>query len=542
LSEPVPFGRYRLVSLLGQGGMATVYKAVLAGPMGFEKRVALKRIPRALTSDDKVVKALINEARLGGRLEHKNVVETYEFNHVDGHYYLAMELVDGWTLGGLLQACRSNGHWMPTSVAVEIFEAVLRGLAYAHNLADGDGNPLGLVHRDLKPGNVMISRDGDVKVMDFGIAKAESNLYHTTQDGATKGTPAYMSPEQVNAESLDRRSDIFSLGAVLHELVTLQVPFQGQSLGAVVAGILQCDLERPKQRVHRRVPELVPILEKMMAKDREERFGSVGEVLEALRAIRGELPHVPRLADWLQEIDHELPAPTDDGDFGEVGPPPPITLQMMAPGTNPGTAPVSSSIDRSSATVAEVVVEPGPNQAETFDMPSKRSRAPLIGLVLLLLLGAGGFAASQLIPGAPTVEATPTPVAVATPTPAPVATPEPTPEPTPEAVPEPTPEPVAVAKATPTPRPKATPEPTPTPKPVVASGPPGTVSINSIPWSDVYIDGKLVGPTPVQKKALSPGEHRIEFVCKGCKEEQRRTVLHRVESGEHKVQKVAFDQ
>jgi len=520
VSEPIPFGRYRLVSLLGQGGMATVYKAVLAGPMGFEKRVALKRIPRALTSDDKVVKALINEARLGGRLEHKNVVETYEFNHVDGHYYLAMELVDGWTLGGLLQACRSNGHWLPTSVAVEIFESVLRGLGYAHDLIDGDGNPISLVHRDLKPGNIMISRDGDVKVMDFGIAKADSNLYHTTQDGSTKGTPAYMSPEQVNAENLDKRSDIFSLGAVLHELVTLQVPFQGQSLGAVVAGILQCDLERPKQRVERRVPELVPILSKMMAKDVNERYDDVAAVLADLRAIRGELPHVPRLADWLKEVDHELPGPADDGDFGEVGPPPPITLQMQSPATGGPAAP--AAVDRASPTVAGVVAN-----ATTGDAPTPtRSRTPLFAVVGLIALVGVAFGARQLL-----VTPEPTPAAVATPAPVAIAEATPTPAPavTLEPVATPAPTPVPAATPRPTPRPAATPA--PTPAPVAKAGPPGYVPINSIPWSSVFVDGRELGPTPKPNVALSPGEHKIELVCGGCPTPQRYERFVNVESG-----------
>ncbi len=141
MPDPVPFGRYRLVSLLGEGGMARVYKAVLSGQMGFEKMVALKRIPRSVTQDERMLKALINEARLGGQLVHKNIVETYEFDDVNGHYYLAMEMVDGWTLSAVLQACRENRHWMPVSVVVEIFDNIMKGLIYAHELTTATATP-----------------------------------------------------------------------------------------------------------------------------------------------------------------------------------------------------------------------------------------------------------------------------------------------------------------------------------------------------------------------------------------------------------------
>jgi len=327
LSDPVQFGRYQLVALLGEGGMARVYKAVLGGQMGFKKNVALKRISRSLTKNEKIIRALINEARLGGRLHHKNIVETYEFDDVDGHWYMAMEFVDGWPLDVLLAACRENRHWMPASVAVEIFENTLRGLSYAHDLTEEDGTPLQLVHRDLKPGNVMISRSGDVKVMDFGIAKAETNLYKTTDADSTKGTPVYMSPEQVRAEKLDKRSDLFSLGSMLHELITLQVPFQGSNLGSIVAGILETNLTQPLERVERRCAPLVPVVARLMAKNIDERYPDSQAVLKHLRDIRKDLPPGPTLADWLTDIDHELAKGVTAGDFGDDGPPAPVVAR-----------------------------------------------------------------------------------------------------------------------------------------------------------------------------------------------------------------------
>ena len=322
-SEPVPFGRYRLLSLLGEGGMAKVYRAVLSGPMGFEKEVALKRIDPRLTEDERVVKALINEARLGGQLRHRNIVEIYEFNQVDGNYFMAMEFVDGWTLDMVLRRCRTLQEPPPATVVVEILTAICRGLDYAHSLLGKDGSPVNLVHRDLKPGNVMLSREGDVKIMDFGIAKADSNLYKTTAADVTKGTPMYMSPEQVTGSSLDSRSDLFSLGSMLHEMVTLEVPFQGDNLLAIMHGILNADIADARSAVADRHAALEPILASCMAREPAERYSSARELEGVLRSCLRELPSGPSLLEWLEELQDSLPGLAMTGEFGEAGAPSP---------------------------------------------------------------------------------------------------------------------------------------------------------------------------------------------------------------------------
>ena len=286
-TEPVPFGRYRLLNLLGEGGMAKVYRAVLSGPMGFEKEVALKRLDRKLTEDERVVKALINEARLGGQLRHKNIVEIYEFNEVDGNYFMAMEYVNGWTLDTIIRRCRIRSEFVPGTVVVEILGSICRGLDYAHTLIHKDGQPLNLVHRDLKPGNLILSRDGDVKIMDFGIAKSDTNLYKTTAADVTKGTPIYMSPEQVTGSTLDHRSDIFSLGSIIHELVTLQVPFMGDNLLAIMHAILGAEIGPARERVRRLEPGLEPVLARCMARDPGERYQSSKELGQGLRSTSG---------------------------------------------------------------------------------------------------------------------------------------------------------------------------------------------------------------------------------------------------------------
>ena len=538
MSDPVPFGRYQLVALLGEGGMARVYKAVLGGQMGFKKNVALKRIPRSLTKNEKIIRALINEARLGGRLHHKNIVETYEFDDVEGHWYMAMEFVDGWPLDVLLAACRENRHWMPTSVAVEIFQSTLRGLAYAHDLADEDGTPLNLVHRDLKPGNVMISRSGEVKVMDFGIAKAESNLYKTTDAGSTKGTPVYMSPEQVRAENLDKRSDLFSLGSMLHELVTLQVPFQGANLGAIVAGILETDLTQPLERVERRCAPLVGVVARLMAKKPEDRYEDAQAVLADLRGVRDNLPPGPTLADWLTDIDHELPKGVTNGDFGDDGPPRPVT------GNGPGTGEVSAGTPAAEGPPSQARKRKNDlaaTRAAVRKRKPKKKAGTSTGVVVAITLVAVALIAIAVAVVTKNATSAGDGVADATPE----APPEPTPEPTPEATPEPTPEPTpapVVKKEPVTPRAEpATPKPEPTPAPV-AAGPPGTLKANSVPWSKVTIDGKPVGNSPLKSHSLPPGDHRVTFDCGACDPPQSKTVVVSIKSGEETRKIVRFDQ
>jgi len=546
LSDSVPFGRYRLVSLLGEGGMARVYKAVLSGQMGFEKKVALKRIPRAVTQDERMLRALINEARLGGQLTHKNIVETYEFDDVGGHYYLAMEFVDGFTLADVLQACRENRHWMPTSVVVEIFDNIMKGLVYAHELVDDQGNEQKLVHRDLKPGNIIVSRAGDVKVMDFGIAKAESNLYKTTDSNATKGTPVYMSPEQVRAKDLDQRSDIFSMGSVLHEMLTLQVPFQGENLVSIVHGILETDLTQPLARVQARCPELVPIVEKMMARDAEGRFESSRAVRLALRGVREKLRPGPTLADWLEEINAELPPSIPNGEFGDDGPPRPVpdaasrTPDTPKPKRSGGSDNGGQKRRRKTNSGASTKARQAKRRKE-----SSNALPIVFGLAAAGLIGAGVVGVVVMLSGQQGTASSPAAPATAVtnveekaPAPMPEPTPEPTPQPAPKPAPKPAPRVAAPAPRAPTPAPELEPEPTPE---AVVSVDPGYLDLNSRPWSKVKIDGKEIGTVPIKRHAVPPGPHTVTFVCGPCDTPTERTVVINAHSGEVAREVIRFE-
>jgi eukaryotic-like serine/threonine-protein kinase len=292
-------GKYELLDKVGEGGMARVYRAMQIGAMGFRKEVAVKLILSHVAKDERRISSLINEARVGGLLRHRNVVEIYEFDQAGDRYYLAMEYVHGYTLTRLLQRIPARG-LLPPRIVAEIALQACAGLAFAHTAGDERGRPLNLVHRDLKPANVMVGRDGVVKVMDFGIAKAETNLEQTA-DGMTRGSPAYMSPEQVRGDKLDHRSDLFSLGACITQLITGDVVFSGTELYHVMRKIDRANVAGPLAQVEVRVPGMVPILRRAMQRDRTARYASAADLAQDIEALLPELEPAPPLGQWVQE-------------------------------------------------------------------------------------------------------------------------------------------------------------------------------------------------------------------------------------------------
>jgi hypothetical protein len=213
-------GRYRLERRLGVGGMAEVFLAWQLGPGGFERKVALKQPLPHLAEDRETVAMFLDEARIGAQLEHRNIVKIYEIDRAGRSWFIAMEYVEGTSLRSLLLAAKARGQVPVPAIAVAITMAILAALDHAHNRTDPQGQPLNVVHRDVKPGNVLVALDGGVKLVDFGIARAASKLA-VTRTGAVKGTIPFMSPEQFAGQALDGRSDVYSTAAVLYELLTL---------------------------------------------------------------------------------------------------------------------------------------------------------------------------------------------------------------------------------------------------------------------------------------------------------------------------------
>ncbi|WP_342380965.1 serine/threonine protein kinase [Myxococcus stipitatus] len=263
-------GKYQLVRKIASGGMAEVYLAKAAGPMGFEKTLVLKRILPHLAEDPAFVEMFLGEARLAAQLEHPNIVQIFDFGEADGSYFLAMELIDGPTLRRLVK--RAVEQALPPVMCAKLVALAAEGLAFAHDFCDPvSGEPLGLIHRDVSPDNILVSRQGAVKVVDFGVAKV-AGQGHRTQTGVMKGKVAYMPPEQLRTLPLDRRVDVYALGVVLYELLTGKRPFDATT----EASTMQAILFEPFTPVVERRPDvpvaLQEILERALAKERDERY------------------------------------------------------------------------------------------------------------------------------------------------------------------------------------------------------------------------------------------------------------------------------
>ncbi|MFY1831199.1 protein kinase domain-containing protein [Myxococcus fulvus] len=263
-------GKYQLVRKLASGGMAEVFLAKAAGPMGFEKTLVLKRILPHLAEDPAFVEMFLGEARLAAQLEHPNIVQIFDFGEADGSYFLAMEFIDGPTLRRLVK--RALEQPLPPVVCAKLVAQAAEGLAFAHEFSDAaTGEPLGLIHRDVSPDNILVSRQGAVKVVDFGVAKV-AGQGHRTQTGVVKGKVAYMPPEQLRASPLDRRVDVYALGVVLYELLTGKRPFEATT----EASTMQAILFEPFVPVEARRPDvpepLRRILELALMKDRDARY------------------------------------------------------------------------------------------------------------------------------------------------------------------------------------------------------------------------------------------------------------------------------
>ena len=252
-----PFSRYYLIDKLAVGGMAEVYKAKLFSNHGFEMLLVLKKILPHLSANEEFVQMFVDEAKITVELRHQNIVQVFDFGCYDENYFIAMECVDGKDLKTLLKELAKRGEFIPVELVVYIVHEICKGLDYAHKKTDASGKALGLVHRDVTPANILISYTGEVKIADFGIAKARTSVYNT-KDGVLKGKYEYMSPEQAAGETVDFRSDIFEVGILLHEMLTGRRLFHTDSdtktLELIKSGIYPEPIER-----HPRVLSLIHI-------------------------------------------------------------------------------------------------------------------------------------------------------------------------------------------------------------------------------------------------------------------------------------------
>jgi serine/threonine protein kinase len=304
-------GRYQVLKPLAKGGMAEVLLARTIGLGGFARHVVIKRIRVEHGSDQKQIDMFLDEARLVAALHHRNIVQVHDIGEEDGKYFIVMEYVHGRDTRELLKTVKDNKAQIPLEHVITIVTAAAAGLHYAHEQRGADRKPLGIVHRDISPGNILLGFDGGVKVVDFGIAKAAQRMIDT-QAGEMKGKVGYMSPEQCKMQPLDRRTDVFLLGIVLYELVTVRRLFKADTRYATMSQIVDGAVPSPSAARSDLPPELERIMLKALAKTPEERFQTADELrvaLEAFAKSAGLTISPNALSDYLKEQFGEVPEP-----------------------------------------------------------------------------------------------------------------------------------------------------------------------------------------------------------------------------------------
>ncbi len=532
---PTRIGRYEILRPLGKGAMGVVY---LAQDPQIERTLALKTVrfdgPSQSFSMSEAKARFLKEAKISGRLQHPNIVTVYDVGEDEGVLYLAMEYISG---GSLSQRLAEPGSF-PLIERIRVLSEVADALAHAHQR--------GVLHRDVKPANILLTDSSAAKVTDFGIGKLLTGDTDLTTTGQMIGSPAYMSPEQVRGDKLDVRSDIFSLGVVLYQTLTLRKPFPADTLTTLVYQILHDEPLDPLRHNEELPPEISEIARKCLAKNREERYGDAAELADDLRALMGIAPLASTTGLSESKVGRAraaaaaaaataaaAPTPVPGSAPQKAAPPPPVDLSASRR--------LSRSGGRTSMTSSQ-------------HSPAALAGAAVGGLVLIgVLVGGFFFLRSQglfrsvavpLPEPAATPTATPTPDAepdAPTPAPSPGASgpeaspatgavlPPPSPAPGRTAVPTRTPRPRATP--TPTPLPTATPMPTPTPTPLVR--PDATyitrrlVKLSVSPdQARVYLDGRYVGISDDWDDAgggsllafVADGRHRLRFAFPGRKD------------------------
>jgi serine/threonine protein kinase len=295
-------GRYELLDLLGIGGMAEVFRARCSGPGGFERTVVVKRILPANGRDPAFVRMFVAEAKILGMLHHPNVVQVYDFGESEGVLFLVLEYVDGPSLGDALVALRAADRKTPPLVVARIAHEVCRALDHVHNLRGADGIPLNVVHRDVTPSNILLTSAGSIKLLDFGVAKYRASQARS-QSGTLKGKPAYLAPETLERRQLDRRIDLFSLGVVLHELLTVESLFEGDSHAITFHKLLNMKISPPSSSRTDVPPALDAIVMKALERDPERRYQTAEEMARDLdQLLVGEGSRTDEAIDFVRDI------------------------------------------------------------------------------------------------------------------------------------------------------------------------------------------------------------------------------------------------
>jgi eukaryotic-like serine/threonine-protein kinase len=304
--QQVRFGRYQLNESLGVGGMAELFKATCSGPGGFERTVVIKRILPASSADPQFVRMFIAEAKILGMLNHPNIVQAYDFGEVEGRLFLVLEYIDGPSLLSAMQAMRNAGGHIPVAIAAHFAQEICRALDYVHNLADSDGKLLSVVHRDVTPSNIVLTSAGALKLLDFGVARYSTSAAHC-DEGGIKGKVAYLAPEALKGLPIDRRVDIFSLGVVLHEMLTLKELFASKSTTTTLNKVLEAKIPLPSQARPDVPPELDAIVMMALERDPERRYANAADMAHDLNEfVIASRMHAVQVIEFAKDVLAEL--------------------------------------------------------------------------------------------------------------------------------------------------------------------------------------------------------------------------------------------
>jgi len=477
-------GKYELVKRLAVGGMAELYLATASGPKGFKRSLVIKKLLPDYASDPSFVEMFLGEARIAGELNHPNIAHVYEVGEGEGAYFIAMEYVDGPNLRSLANSARAARRPISPFLAAKIVSFACDALAYAHELRDPQtAQPLHIVHRDVSPDNVIIARNGAVKVVDFGIAKAAWQ-HQRTATGVVKGKLGYMAPEQMAQRRVDHRADIYSLGVVLYELLCGARPHEAADDLALAEAVLRGQPAVPLASRRRDLPDdLVTIVNKALEPDPAERY-------QSCRALQSDLERFIHGSDEVVGS-QDLAALVADLQVGPawgrvVTPSGPATPQRPPPSERRG--PVTAVARRSATPTTGIAQVPSPEEVTRtrpdLPMPSWRVLAgAALGLVLLI---AGAWISVRRTQAPPPAGIPAAPRAAA-----------------PAAVPAP------VAQPTPAPAPAAAPAPAPAP---VESAPKGKVIVKSSPAATAHVGDKS-GRTPFTAE-VEAGKVKVELTGK----------------------------
>ena len=493
-------GKYQLVRKLAVGGMAEVFLAKAAGPMGFEKTLVLKRILPDLAGDPVFVRMFLAEAKLAASLNHPNIAQIFDFGQEQGAYFIAMEYVDGPNLRSLSRRSAERSIPIPVSLCAKIISSACEALAYAHEFIDpGTATPLSVIHRDVSPENILLSRTGAVKMVDFGIAKAGGRT-QPTEAGILRGKISYMPPEQIQGKEIDHRADIFALGVVFYELITGSKPFDARSDVTIVQAILY---EQMIPAVARRpdIPEpIARMLQCALAKDPDGRYPTCRHFqaeLEQFIVSTGELVGAYQLAALVSQLGgaHSM----------SIAAPPSVAPVAVTTPPAQGNEPARAAVTSEPKTPNSAVVHPLPLRrpaeaaashplapAETgpsiiHPRRGKYVRATVGGILGgAVAVAAAGFVLFGQAPTASDEKIVASPA---------------------DRGGDHRPEQIAVAV--------------------------GKIDFQVRPYATVFLDGKLLGQTPFPPVQVDEGKHSVRLVNADLKKEV--TVDYVVKSGEDNI-------